>query len=154
MAPTYPSPEDLAKLVSQVTQTMFGMAFSLAPVAQGPASDQADWHTVVLPIPGAHPVTVAIAADRQAAAVIGGHMFSVGPDVIDDSMIDDAVAELANIVAGQVKAAMSLDQALGLPEVLRKEQKQRLALGPWREATLTSGSARTLVWVAVSAAKI
>jgi CheY-specific phosphatase CheX len=43
-------------------------------------------------------------------------------------MIEDTLRELANITAGQVKRAMSLDQALGLPRILDGQESWSSAI--------------------------
>ena len=151
MSLNVPGPEKLASLVSGVTQTMFGMSFRLAASRDvAPWRDDPPWTTVLLPIPGKQPVTIAIAADEAGGRVLGGQMFSCGPESLDPGMVDDSLRELANIVAGQVKSAMGLDQALGLPKLVRADGKgEGLSTQPWRTATLESGSTKIVVWVAV-----
>jgi hypothetical protein len=43
---------------------------------------------------------------------------------VDISMMEDTLRELANITAGQVKRAMCIDSALGLPRIV-------IGGGPW-----------------------
>ena len=49
-----PSSQALAKLVSGVTEMMFGLAFALAPPSECgvPWGNAPPWRTVMLPIPG------------------------------------------------------------------------------------------------------
>ena len=144
-----PGPDKLADLVSGVTETMFGMSFALAPPREhAPWKTEPPWRTVLLPIRGKRHITVAIAADEAGGRVLGSRMFSCDATTVDDSMIDDSLRELANIVAGQVKSVMGLDQALGLPSVGHTDH--RLDVSDWRAATLQSPAERIVVWVAVS----
>ncbi len=64
-------------------------------------------------------------------------------------MIEDALSELVNIVAGQVKRLLGVDQALGLPRMLRASGEGVIDHG-WRSATMRSGSAEVRFWVAVT----
>lgn len=154
--PKLPAPEALAAMVSSVTETMFGMSFALQPdAAPTPWKDEPSWRTVLLPTIGARPVTVAVAADEPGARVLGSRMFGCEPTAVDRSMADDSLSELANIIAGQVKTSMGLDQHLGLPEILTHEARTaRLGDRVWRAATLQSGAERAQVWVAVTPARI
>lgn len=148
MTSALPSPEKIASLVSGVTEVMIGMSFTIAqPRATPPWQDAPAWRTVLLPIPGARPVTVAVAADERTGKQIGGKIFSCAAADVDDSMLNDTLCELANIIAGQVKSAMGLNQALGLPK-LAKEGVQ--LPGGWQAATLSSGGMEQSFWVAIA----
>lgn len=145
-----PSPETLAKLVSGVTSTMFGMTFSLSePLATTPWSHAQVWHTAVLPIHGARPLTVALSADHAGAEALCSAMFSCTKAELEPSMIEDALSELTNIVGGQVKRLLRVDQPLGLPRMLRESGEGVVDHG-WRSATMRSGSAEVRFWVAVT----
>jgi Chemotaxis phosphatase CheX len=150
MAANIPGPDKLAAVVSGVTQTMFGMKFDLAASrAVSPFKEEPKWSTVLLPILGPKAVTVAVAADYHGRRTLGGQMFSCSAEDVDESMANDSLSELANIVAGQVKSLMGLDQTLGLPIVVT-DSDQRLDECSWRTATLENGSTRVVVWVAVT----
>ncbi len=100
-------------MVNSVTTTMMNVKFSLAKESSGVA-----YRRAVLPIPGVVPVSVVLACDQASCHQLGARLFCVTPAEVDVAMIDDTLRELANITAGQVKRAMSLDQALGLPRIL------------------------------------
>ncbi len=112
-----PSPEIMAALISGVTRTMMGMTFDL--VRDAPREL---FRAAVLPIPGARPLSLVIASDRRSCQILGAAMFGCDSQAVDDSMMEDTLTELANITAGHLKRAMSLDQALGLPRILRGSQ--------------------------------
>ena len=143
-----PSPETLAALVSSVTETMFGLSFSMEK--SGPNVPKDRWRAAVLPIPGKRPLTVAIASDQSSCATLGSAMFQCSPDAVDSSMMNDSLAELVNIVAGQIKSSLALDQALGLPKVIEPNEANWTPPEAWRSATVTRGDTRTVVWVAVT----
>ena len=144
-----PTPEALAKLVSGVTNTMFGMSFSLSePLKEAPWTNSPAWHTAVLPIGGPRPLTIAVSSDHAGAQALSCAMFSIPLEELEDSMIDDSLSELANIVAGQVKAMMGVNHALGLPRMLAASGAQ-VGHDSWRSATMRSGSAEVHFWVAV-----
>jgi len=111
-----PSPEKVASLVSNVTETMFGISFE--PVLPYEPSPQLIWRTVLLPIPGKHAITVGLSSDKAGCVLLGSAMFQVPLEAVDASMMDDSLCELANMTAGLLKSTLSLDQALGLPKVI------------------------------------
>ena len=103
----------LARSVSRVTGTMLGLTFR-AVVRPTPVDL---WRTVVLPIPGARPITVALSSDRQGCAALTAAMLGLDQDDLGLEMIDDFMRELVNMAAGQIKLELSLNQSLGLPRV-------------------------------------
>lgn len=143
-----PSSESLATMVSTVTETMFGMSFQMSRTLECKPWVH-PWRMAVLPVNGSRPITVAIASDKDGGSALGSAMFSCPPAQCDESMIDDSLSELVNIVAGQVKTSMGLDQALGLPRILRQDAITA-DIGAWRSATLQNNGQRVVVWVAIT----
>jgi hypothetical protein len=142
-----PSDDVLARLVSGVTETMFGMSFNLTPDNQTPRWEKKlTWRTAVLPISGGRPLTVAVASDPHGGKLLAGEMFAVAEGEVDPSMIDDSLSELVNIIAGQVKRAMGSDHSLGLPTIC--DSLDDLP-GKRRYATLSNSGADVLMWVAL-----
>lgn len=142
-----PTPETLAAMVSSVTKTMFGISFDFASSGPpAPIQDTSPWRTAVLPITGKQPIRVAIASDSTGGPALAGMMFACSAADADAAMVDDSLGELVNIVAGQVKTAMGLDQALGLPKVTVGAARG----DGWRGATLHNGAKEVRVWVAVT----
>ena len=131
--------ERLAASVSRVTSTMLGLVFrpavSTAPVTL--------WRTVVLAIPGTRPLSVALSSDRGSCATLAAAMLGMDEDDLDVEMIDDVLRELANMTAGQIKAELRLDQALGLPRVV--DGPQTFHVGPWCHHVLDSNSLNLVV---------
>lgn len=101
-------------MVNSVTTTMMNVKFALARGSAG----RVVFRRAVLPIPGIVPVSVVLACDEGSCRQLGAKLFCVKPGEVDVTMIEDTLRELANITAGQVKRAMALDQALGLPRIL------------------------------------
>lgn len=110
----FPSPDSLASMVNSVTTTMMNVKFALVA---SPALVQ-PFRRAVLPIPGSVPVSVVVTGDEPSCAALGARLFSVTPREVDVGMMEDTLRELANITAGQVKRAMALDAALGLPRIV------------------------------------
>jgi hypothetical protein len=137
------SDEHVAKLVSNVTQTMLGLRFGLAPLAE--VSADLVWRAALLDI-GDRSMSVALSSSQAGCTILGAALFACAAGAVDASMMNDSLAELVNMTAGQIKGALMLDHALGLPRVL--ESKERLdAAGCWRVIRLRGGSVDLLVWM-------
>ena len=108
-----------------------------------PATPVERWRTVVLAIPGARPLTVALASDRAGCAALASAMLGMDADDLDVAMIDDFLRELLNMTAGQIKLELALDQALGLPRVVDNDGMFAGAL--WNHHVLDSGSINLVV---------
>jgi CheY-specific phosphatase CheX len=111
-----PPPEKMARIVSNVTETMLGITFEAVPSAA--AATNLTWRTVMLPITGKVSLTVGLSSDEQGCIKLGSAMFSVQPKDVDQEMMNDALKELVNMTAGLIRTTLSLDQALGLPKVV------------------------------------
>jgi hypothetical protein len=107
--------EHLAKLVSRVTETMTGISFTVSPSREIDSALLA--HAAVLTI-GEDVLTVGLASDENGSARLGSMLFSCAPAQVDASMRNDSMSELVNMTAGQIKVALLLDVALGLPKVV------------------------------------
>lgn len=119
----FPSPDSLASMVNSVTTTMMNVKFGLVAIPQLTNP----FRRAVLPIPGDVPVSVVVTGDESSCQALGARLFSVTPAEVDITMMEDTLRELANITAGQVKRAMALDSALGLPRIV-------IGSAPWAEA--------------------
>ena len=120
MTAPLPPPETMAAVVSGVTETMLGLTFRPAH-GDAPWSHLV-WRAAVLPIPGARPLTVGLSSDRSGCEVLGAKMFQVPVTEVSDEMLSDSLCELVNMTAGLLKSQLRLEQALGLPRVIQKNQ--------------------------------
>jgi chemotaxis protein CheX len=79
-----------------------------------PADTISSWVDVVGPWTG----TVVLTTGRQTAADLTRALLGdASPEVLDQEDVDDAFGEIANVVGGNVKAALPGSSALSLPEV-------------------------------------
>jgi hypothetical protein len=116
---TQPIPDagTLARLVSNVTETMCGISFS-AVTGEAP-SNELCWRVATLPIRGERPLMVVLSSSQHGCTSLGAALFGCDPLTLDDEMIEDSLRELLNMAAGQIKSALALEQALGLPRIVR-----------------------------------
>jgi hypothetical protein len=126
-----PDPQKLAALVSNVTQTMCGISFGIAQPGDQPVFC---WRMASLKVAGARPLHVALYSDERGCTALGSALFDCPPETLDSGMIDDSLCELLNMAAGQIKGALALDQALGLPKIITLAE-----LSPAAQASLNDG---------------
>lgn len=69
----------------------------------------------MLPLKGERNFTVVVSSDVRGSRALGSAFFGVTDAELTQEMIDDAIAELLNMVAGQISASLRLNLALGLP---------------------------------------
>jgi CheY-specific phosphatase CheX len=108
-----PDHHGLTDLFNNVTTSMLCMDCA---VANDLPADPKEYHsTAVLPILGDGGFTLAVSSDLQGCTVLSAAMFAVDATEVDSEMINDTMAELANMAAGQLKGRLSLGNSLGLP---------------------------------------
>jgi len=134
----------LATLVSNVTKAMFGMSFQ--PSATVLAAHPPQKHVAFLPLKGAVSVMIGISSSEAGCIQLGSALFGCAPGKLDESMIKDSLGELLNMTAGQVRTALALDQALGLPTI-RSDAAQLAASQTWRIVPLAAGKVDLLLWL-------
>jgi hypothetical protein len=109
-----PDARTLAALVSKVTDTMCGTSFVPAgdPLARG---ESLCGTMVLLPLLGERNISIVLACDARAGRALACSLLGSAANQITPDLVDEAVRELLNMIAGQVTAAMHIDQVLGLP---------------------------------------
>jgi hypothetical protein len=143
-----PGADTLAKLVSKVTGTMCGITFE--PSNDHDPSPDLCWRVATLPIKGKRPLRVALCSTEPAAKALGAALFQCTLKDLDLTMVDDALRELLNMAAGQISAAMKLDQPLGLPEIVRGTDIPDKIQRAIAEGVVlrSAGNLGLLIWVA------
>jgi hypothetical protein len=139
-------PERLAALVSNVTQTMCGISFG---IARPEDKTFPCWRMAVLNVVGARPLRVALYSDEGGCTALGSALFACAPDALDAGMIDDSLCELLNMAAGQIKGALALDQALGLPRIVPVSDLSPRAQAAMNEGVLlrSRDAVNLMIWI-------
>jgi len=109
-----PSPDEIAALVSNVTHTMCGTSF-----APGDPLDRGEslcTRMAMIALVGEPNINVVVASDAQGSRALGAAFLGCRPQELTLRMIDDVTAELLNMVAGQISAALGYRHSLGLPQ--------------------------------------
>lgn len=150
LAPTLPDPQTLAGLVSNVTETMCGIAFE--PTDSATADPGLCWKIASLSLDGGRKITVALSSNEAGCIALGAALFSCPPAELDASMIDDSMRELLNMAAGQIKSALGLDHALGLPRIVVEPELSEKSLQALREGVVlrSRGAVSLLIWITVA----
>ena len=108
-----PEPAVLARLISNVTHAMCGTTFAPGdPLARG---ESLCGQMAMIPLKGQRNFTVVVASDSRGSRALGAAFFGCAEAELTQEMVDDAIAELLNMVAGQISSSLSLNLALGLP---------------------------------------
>jgi hypothetical protein len=128
-----PDPHTVATLVSNVTQTMCGISFGVAEPNQKAV---ACWRMAVLSGTGGSPWQVALFSDEAGCTALGAAMFQCPPETLDSSMLEDALCELLNMAAGQIKGLLAADSALGLPRITSPDKLTRGSQTALRDGVL------------------
>lgn len=142
-----PDPQTLATLVSNVTETMCGISFE--PAQEVRLVDPADWRLAILPINGKRKIQVLLSSDQASSLGLGAALLGFPADQLDSSMVDDSLCELLNMAAGQIKRALALDDALGLPRIVDGEAGRDLFKNARHHGTMlrSRGALDLIIWV-------
>jgi hypothetical protein len=135
--------ERVATLISSVTHKLLGIRFGLAPRGEIPSA--LSWRAAVIDI-GERTLSVALSSDPRGCTALGAAFFDVTEAAVNIAIINDSLAELVNISAGQLKMALRIDKALGLPRIV--EGPERPGSGRLRVIRLRGDNAlEILVWI-------
>ncbi|HZR79907.1 MAG TPA: chemotaxis protein CheX [Candidatus Binatia bacterium] len=109
------SEEDIGGVTELVWGSMLELAVEPCPVSDGDADDERLVGTVE--ITGAWSGTIELACPQALAREAAAVVFGVAPQEANRSQLREALAELANMTAGNLKALLPEPCELGLPAV-------------------------------------
>jgi hypothetical protein len=112
-AVAFPDALTLAALVSNVTETICGTKF--VPADDMLRGQSICGRMVLMPIKGLRDISVVLSCDTSGGQALGAALRGCPRDQLTRAMIDDSIAELLSMVAGQIQTALEIDQPLGLP---------------------------------------
>ena len=105
--------DEIAKLVSDVTEVMCGTTFApLDPLARG---ESLSHRMVLLTLEGPRRIQIALACDSSGSRALAAAMYRCPLAAVTPAQIDDAIGELLNVVGGQIQRTLKIDQPLGTP---------------------------------------
>lgn len=98
-----PASDDIARVVNEITSVLLRLPASAAGGADG---DEETWTGRVL-FDGAFRGAVTVACARRFAILAGSRMIDEPEASVDDATATDALAELTNVVGGNLKSLIS-----------------------------------------------
>jgi hypothetical protein len=110
---TLPDAPLLAKMISNVTRAMCATTFVPGdPLERG---ESLCGQMAMLPLTGQRSFTVVVSSDSRGSRALGAAFFGCDEKQLTQAMVDDSIAELLNMVAGQISGALAMNLTLGLP---------------------------------------
>jgi chemotaxis protein CheX len=111
-----PTTEDLEAIAEQVWASYLDMA-GTDPLIPLPGEALTVDVSASVSVTGAWQGHIVVSCSHPASRLAAGELLGVEVDDVTDADIADALGELANVVGGNVKAALPGPSRLGLPEV-------------------------------------
>jgi Chemotaxis phosphatase CheX len=144
-----PDRDTLGTLATEAAAAMFSLPLAAIDEADFTEFTLSKGHAVLLRLHGTPAIFVGLACYAQAGAEIASLIFEVPPDQADEAMIADALRELVNIFAGQVKSLLVPEHQIGLPRL----QKDAAAFGAheWHGVRLRIGAGEQVLDLALAA---
>jgi hypothetical protein len=129
-----PSPETLAAVVSNVTESLCGFAF--VPGEPFAASEPVRGRMFIVPFDGDRQISVLLSCDRAGSQALVAALSQVNPDTVSDEMAGNAIRELLNLIAGRLHrtlefaAPTALRQAtlVTIPDLERPDNAEAILL--------------------------
>jgi chemotaxis protein CheX len=133
-----PLSEQVTEAAMLVWSTVIGLP--LEPTGH-PLADRPDVLTGTVHITGEYDGAVHVRVTSALAATVAGRMFSLPATEIDEELTRDALAELTNMVGGQIKSLVAGPSKLSLPQVVAGERYSVRCVGARStcEVTLSCG---------------
>jgi hypothetical protein len=142
-----PDAETLAKLVTNVTQTMCATSFVPGdPLARG---ESLYLQMAMIQLTGDPDITIVLSSDVRGSRALGAAFYGINDGTLSQQMIDDAITELLNMVAGQICTALQSDHAMGLPKRVRLTDIVRAGVSITDDAALlrSEGAIDLGLWI-------
>jgi len=105
--------EEIAKVVSQVTERLCGATFEgWDPLAR---SDSLGGKIVMMSLEGPRRIGFALGCDARGGRLLAAALFRHSVASVTPRQVDDAIAELLTVVAREIQRVLGVDQPLGAP---------------------------------------
>jgi|GEM_PF-6864945 len=108
---------NVARLASTLWEALLGSALTLDQ--EPPIAARSRGQIAIIHISGGWSGTVLIDCDNELARRAAGIMFSSTPALVGESEMQDAVAEITNMLGGHIKALLELPCSLSLPSIIQ-----------------------------------
>jgi chemotaxis protein CheX len=154
-----PSAEDICVLVGDVWASFLGdEIIPLDTDAPTMANQPPEMHEVIasVSIAGAWSGHLVLGLARTGATAVAGAMFGSEEGDVSSEELADAVGELGNIIAGNIKSMLPEPSTLSLPQVVFDAQSFALPSARVRVSTVLGWNANSIIvslWEAVPGEK-
>ncbi len=124
---------EIVDIVTRIASIQLGWGVQVVDDLAG-ATPDAESITASVQISGAYDGAVHLTVARETAVEIAGRMFGRASSTLMDDEVRDALGELANMVAGNLKSRLPGRSRLSLPTVVEGSSYEITRLGSRLEA--------------------
>jgi len=135
-----PSAEALANIVNETIQAMYGVPVSFSGECECNSSNAND-ATIVVPLIGVPLYIITARAVDNGGPALASVMYHCDVSETNPEMIEDALRELCNVVAGQIKNQIAQQHEVGLSSRLL-DKRTLNDVHQWSGARLLVGRQR------------
>ena len=138
---------ELARVVSNVTQTMCGISFTVGESAE--RGESICSRMLILPLVGLRRINIVMSCDQSAAKALARALLRRKDGELDRREVDSALRELLSMVAGQVVNLLQLDETLGTVRSVTLAELTSAGAAGFSNAALLRGSGNTdlRIWI-------
>jgi chemotaxis protein CheX len=143
------SAEMVAQIVESVFMTMMNLDVTPGTTSWTPSNDQL---TSTVHLSGSWNGALLFECHRLQACLFAGRFLSIGPPVTVNDDVRDVLGELANMIGGSIKSAVSAGLSLSIPSVTDGSDSPPVCNGAKVQNRLAFECAEGPFWVALLAA--
>jgi chemotaxis protein CheX len=148
--PTESRIEILPSELTQIVESVFGTMLNLEAVEnQNPWFPGADRLTATVHLAGDWNGAVLLECDRRQACCFAGRFLSMDPPEDVDDVVRDVLAELANMIGGNLKCVLTRGIRLSMPSVVDGSDYSLRVCGAEVHERLAFQCVEGLFWVTV-----
>jgi chemotaxis protein CheX len=148
--PTESRIEILPSELTQIVESVFGTMLSLETAESGtPWFPSADRLTAAVHMAGDWNGVVLLECDRRQACCFAGRFLSMDPPEAVDDVVRDVLAELANMIGGNLKCVLTRGIRLSMPSVVDGSDYSLRVCGAEVRERLALQCAEGLFWVTI-----
>jgi chemotaxis protein CheX len=143
-------PSEMAQIVGSVFQTMLGLETAADGPPWFPGSDRL---TSAVHFAGDFNGAVLFECSRAQSCRLAGRFLSIDPPDAVDDVVRDVLAELANMIGGNMKCVLARGTSLSMPSVVDGSDYSMRVCGAMIQERIAFQSAEGDFWVTVLTTK-
>ena len=139
-------------LVTEIVQSIFSTMIGVdTEVEEIPWSPKGDRLTSSVYLEGEWNGAISFECNRKHACQIAGHFLAADPPEEVDADVRDVIGELANMIGGNIKSAISNDVRLSLPSVIDGSNYELHVCGSGPQDRIAFRFPSGVFWVTIQA---